>query len=61
MSAASASTGPGPLGAQAVEIKRRLGTLRYQTDSRDHANITVKPEICARCPHSFCTIVCPAQ
>jgi ferredoxin like protein len=44
-----------------IEIKRRLGTLRYQTDSKDHAHIRVKPEICLRCPHSFCTFVCPAQ
>ena len=45
----------------AVEIKRRLATLRYTTDSADRAHITVKPEICAKCPHSFCTFVCPAQ
>jgi ferredoxin like protein len=44
-----------------VEIKRRLGTLRYNTDSADHAHITTKPEICRRCAHSFCTFVCPAQ
>jgi ferredoxin like protein len=44
-----------------VEIKRRLGTLRYTTDSPDHAHITVKPDICRLCPHSFCTNVCPAQ
>jgi ferredoxin like protein len=44
-----------------VEIKRRLGTLRYHTDSAEHAHITVKPPICAKCPHSFCTYVCPAQ
>jgi ferredoxin like protein len=56
--AASAGAGPGP---EFVEIKRRLSTLRYATDSKDHAHITVKPEICARCPHSFCTLACPAK
>ena len=45
----------------AIEIKRRLGTLRYTTDSKDHAHITTKPEICVKCPHSRCTFVCPAQ
>ena len=44
-----------------VEIKRRLATLRYQTDAKEFAHITTKPEICAKCPHSFCTFVCPAQ
>jgi ferredoxin-like protein FixX len=44
-----------------IEIKRRLGTLRYATDSKEHAHITVKPEICSKCPHSFCTFVCPAK
>ena len=43
-----------------VDVKRRLGTLRVTTDSADHAHITVKPEICARCPHSLCTFVCPS-
>ncbi|MCI4348976.1 MAG: 4Fe-4S dicluster domain-containing protein [Thermoplasmata archaeon] len=46
---------------EAIEIKRRLGTLRFQTDSPEHAHITVKPEVCAQCPHSLCTFVCPAQ
>jgi ferredoxin like protein len=46
---------------EAVEIKRRLATLRYTTDSKEHAHITVKPPICAKCPHSFCTFVCPAK
>jgi ferredoxin like protein len=47
--------------AAAIEIKQRLGTLRYRTDSAENAHITVKPEICAKCPHSFCTIACPAK
>jgi ferredoxin like protein len=46
---------------EAIEIKQRLGTLRYRTDTPDNAHITVKPEICAKCPHSFCTIACPAK
>lgn len=46
---------------EAVEIKRRLGTLRYQTDSEENAHIQVKPAICEKCPHSFCTYACPAQ
>lgn len=51
--------GPGPP-VEYIEIKRRLGTTRTVTDSADHAHITVKPPICAKCPHSFCTNVCPA-
>ena len=61
MSAPAASVGSAPGTVAAVEIKRRLGTLRFQTDSPDRAHITVKPEICGRCPHSLCTFVCPAQ
>jgi ferredoxin like protein len=54
---------PDPPGAPvtAVEIKRRLGTLRTVTDAPERAHITVKPPICAKCPHSFCVNVCPAQ
>lgn len=44
-----------------IDVKRRLGTLRYTTDSKEHAHITVKPEICERCPHSRCTFGCPAK
>ena len=33
-----------------IEIKRRLATLRYQTDSADHAHITVKPPILREVP-----------
>jgi ferredoxin like protein len=44
-----------------IDIKRRLGTLKYKTDEEEHAHITVKPEICQRCPHFFCTFACPAQ
>ena len=58
-SSASAASSAPPL--EAVEIKRRLGTLRYNTDSEDHAHITVKPAVCEKCPHSFCTYACPAQ
>jgi ferredoxin like protein len=65
MSQASGEAGA-PAGSPApkvdyVEIKRRLATLRFTTDSPEHAHITTKPEICAKCPHSFCTFVCPAQ
>ena len=55
------SSVPGGPTVGVIEIKRRLGTLRYTTDSKDHAHITTKPEICVRCPHSRCTFVCPAQ
>lgn len=51
---------PTPGAVEFIDVKRRLGTLRMTTDSTDHAHITVKPEICARCPHSLCTFVCPA-
>ncbi|MEM0128682.1 MAG: 4Fe-4S dicluster domain-containing protein [Thermoplasmata archaeon] len=44
-----------------IDIKRRLGTLRYTTDAKERAHITVQPAICAACPHSRCTIVCPAK
>ena len=44
-----------------IEIKRRLATLRYATDAKEHAHITVRPEICAPCPHSRCTVACPAK
>ncbi|HYB63518.1 MAG TPA: 4Fe-4S dicluster domain-containing protein [Thermoplasmata archaeon] len=44
-----------------VEIKRRLATLRYTTDAKERAHITVRPEVCARCPHSRCTFACPAK
>ena len=58
----AAETPPAAAGpVEFVEIKRRLGTLRFHTDSPDHAHITTRPEICAKCPHSFCTFVCPAQ
>ncbi len=62
MSDPEPATGPpaaAPVGY--VEIKRRLATLRYATDAPERAHITVKPAICAKCPHSFCTNVCPAQ
>jgi ferredoxin like protein len=57
----SPETAAAPAPVSFVEIKRRLGTLRFTTDSKDHAHITTKPEICAKCPHSFCTFSCPAQ
>ncbi len=58
----TAANSAGPTrGPVPIEIKRRLATLRYATDSKDHAHITIKPEICAPCPHSFCTVACPAQ
>ena len=49
-----ATGGPGPA---AIEIERRLATLRYATDANDHAHITVKAAVCAPCPHSRCMIV----
>lgn len=58
---AEATTGGSSGAPQFIEIKRRLGTLRFSTDSPDHAHITVKPAICAKCPHSRCTLACPAQ
>ena len=50
-----------PAPSLSVEIKRRLATLRMTTDSKEHAHITVTPAICEKCPHSFCTIACPAK
>lgn len=41
-------------------IARRLGTLKYDTD-KAYEHITVNPEVCGACPHSLCTIACPAQ
>lgn len=43
-----------------MHIKQRLGLLTYNTD-RDYEHIRVTPEICASCPHHFCTYACPAQ
>jgi ferredoxin like protein len=60
MAAAIPAPRPPASPVEYVEVKRRLGTLRTTTDSPDHAHITVKPEICAKCPHSFCTFICPA-
>lgn len=58
---APATGGSGGKGPDYVEIKKRLATLRSSIDGPEHAHITVKPAICARCPHSFCTFACPAQ
>jgi len=44
-----------------IEIKKRLGTLQFNTDSEENAHIKVNKEICSKCPHHACTYACPAQ
>ncbi|MCL4326307.1 MAG: 4Fe-4S binding protein [Candidatus Thermoplasmatota archaeon] len=44
-----------------IEIKNRLGVVKYITDNEKYAHITVDTTICEHCPHYFCTYSCPAQ
>jgi ferredoxin like protein len=43
-----------------VDVRPKLGTLTYETDAEEKAHITVKPEICAKCPHRRTIAGCPA-
>jgi ferredoxin like protein len=43
-----------------VDIKERLGKTKYDVD-KNYAHITVNENICAKCPHHFCVMACPAQ
>jgi ferredoxin like protein len=47
-------------GETRLEIKQRLGLIGYNID-KEYEHIHVTPEICAKCPHYFCTYACPAQ
>lgn len=47
--------------APVVDIKARLGTTKYATDTHEYAHITVDPEICGTCPHTMCINSCPAK
>lgn len=46
---------------QEVDIRKKLGTLTYETDAEENAHITVIQEICAQCPHHLCIAGCPAS
>jgi ferredoxin like protein len=41
-------------------VRKKLGTIAYNTDAEENAHITVKPDICAKCPHRLCIAGCPA-
>jgi ferredoxin like protein len=41
-------------------VRQKLGTITYITDAEENAHITVKPDICAKCPHRLCISGCPA-
>ena len=43
-----------------IDIKEKLGTIKYDVD-KEYPHITVDDAICAKCPHHFCIMACPAQ
>lgn len=44
-----------------LDIKNKLGVTTWNNDKHDNAHITVKPEICAKCPHQLCITGCPTE
>jgi ferredoxin like protein len=58
--AASAEEAGKPEKVIGMEIKQRLGTVKYSVDG-NYPHITVDEAICEKCPHHFCVMACPAQ
>ena len=44
-----------------MDIKNKIGVTTWKTDAHENAHITVKPEICAKCPHQKCISGCPTE
>ena len=43
------------------DIKNKLGNITFVSDAEENAHITIKPEICAQCPHYMCMYGCPTR
>lgn len=44
-----------------MDAKTRLGTTNFNTDSEEHAHITIDKKLCAKCSHHMCMYGCPAE
>ncbi len=45
---------------QELDVREKLGTLKFETDSEENAHITIVQDICQQCPHHLCIAGCPA-
>ncbi|MHA2175763.1 MAG: ferredoxin family protein [Candidatus Hodarchaeales archaeon] len=46
---------------QELDVREKLGTLKFETDSEENAHITIVQDICQQCPHHLCIAGCPAE
>jgi ferredoxin like protein len=45
---------------QELDVREKLGTVKFETDSEENAHITIVQDICQKCPHHLCIAGCPA-
>ena len=46
---------------KAFDIKNKIGVTNWKTDDHEHAHITIKPAVCAKCPHQVGSTGCPTE